>query len=160
MSAQFERAWVDLLGEEAGYSDLADDPGGKTMWGVTEAVARAHGYTGDMKDLPLRMAHDIAQSEYWYPWCDLVPYCIAFQVLSAHYNGGHPILWLQKAAGVDQDGIVGPATLSAVLVDPEGVAMRFAAAHIRYYTSLTTWAAFSKGWANRVANDLEKSSHG
>lgn len=158
MSAQFERAWLDLLGEEGGYAELAGDPGKQTMWGITEAVARAHDYQGAMKDLPLELAHDIAQAEYWYPWCDMVPYCVAFQALSAHYNGGDPVLWLQRAARVTVDGIVGPLTLAAVLAEPEKVAMRFAAQHLRYYTSLTTWAAFSRGWANRVATDLEKGS--
>ena len=37
---------------EGGYSDNPADPGGKTNHGVTEQVARANGYQGDMKALP------------------------------------------------------------------------------------------------------------
>lgn len=28
------------------------DKGGPTRWGITQTIARAHGYTGDMRELP------------------------------------------------------------------------------------------------------------
>ncbi|MGL4520836.1 MAG: glycosyl hydrolase 108 family protein [Phocaeicola sp.] len=34
------------------------------MYGITERTARAYGYTGHMRDLPLQMAVDIYISEY------------------------------------------------------------------------------------------------
>jgi Glycosyl hydrolase 108 len=39
----------DVIGREGGYSNHPADRGGATRWGVTEAVARAHGYRGDMR---------------------------------------------------------------------------------------------------------------
>ena len=50
---------------EGGYSDNPDDSGGPTKYGVTEAVARANGYTGDMKDLPRGFAVKLYEKVYW-----------------------------------------------------------------------------------------------
>ncbi len=53
---KFETAFALLLGHEGEFSDHPDDPGGKTRYGVTEAVARETGYKGDMRELPLELA--------------------------------------------------------------------------------------------------------
>ena len=37
---------------EGGFVDDPADPGGATNHGVTEAVARQHGFDGDMRDFP------------------------------------------------------------------------------------------------------------
>lgn len=50
---------------EGGYSDNKDDSGGKTRWGVTEEVARRHGYQGKMSELPQTVAAKIYTTEYW-----------------------------------------------------------------------------------------------
>jgi lysozyme family protein len=42
----------EVIGREGGYSNHPADRGGATRWGVTEAVARAHGYRGDMRSFP------------------------------------------------------------------------------------------------------------
>ena len=39
----FDNAFSLLLGHEGGFSDHPADPGGKTRYGVTEAVAREAG---------------------------------------------------------------------------------------------------------------------
>lgn len=61
----FMKAWLKTGRVEAGYSNHPSDPGGETMWGITVAVARAHGYLGRMKDLPHHLATDIAKKEFW-----------------------------------------------------------------------------------------------
>ena len=45
-----------LLGKEGGYTDHPSDRGGPTNWGITEKVARAYGYTGDMRELERDLA--------------------------------------------------------------------------------------------------------
>lgn len=35
-----------ILGKEGGYVNHPNDKGGPTNWGITQATARAHGYTG------------------------------------------------------------------------------------------------------------------
>lgn len=54
---------ISLEGE---YSDHPADRGGPTRWGVTEAVARAHGYAGDMRHFPREQATAIYKRKYWH----------------------------------------------------------------------------------------------
>lgn len=51
----------DIIRAEGGYSDNPADAGGKTCWGITEAVARSNGYAGSMAELP----KDFARSIYY-----------------------------------------------------------------------------------------------
>lgn len=152
----FEDAWEALVGNEGGYSNDPNDPGGETMWGVTARVARAWGYTGDMKLLPLATAQEIAKKEYWNKYqCDAFDIHVGFQVLDAAYNGGHPAQWLQKSAGVIQDGVIGTKTIKAVnTLDPRVVCLRFDAYRLQYLTELGTWPNFGKGWARRIAANM------
>lgn len=156
MADNFSIAFTVLLGNEGGYVDNPADPGGATRYGVTERVARAHGYQGDMRELPLDVARSIAKIEYWDRYqCDLFPLEIGFQVFDAAYNGGHPAQWLQQAAGVSADGVIGPATVRAVLAtDPDKIVMRFDALRLKYMAALGGWPTFGKGWANRIADNL------
>jgi lysozyme family protein len=158
--SSFDDAFVALIGNEGGYSNSPADPGGETMWGITARVARGWGYQGEMKDLPLDTAKAIARKFYWDPYqCDQFDARVAFQVFDAAYNGGHPAQWLQQAAGVTQDGIIGAITIAAVrALDPLRVVILFNASRIVYYTSLGTWESFGKGWLNRIANNLRRAA--
>ncbi len=60
-----EKLIDDVIGREGGYSNHPADKGGPTRWGVTEAVARAHGYKGDMRDFPRDEAVIIYRRLYW-----------------------------------------------------------------------------------------------
>lgn len=61
----FDRAFAELLEIEGRFGDHAADPGGKTRYGITEAVARANGYQGDMRVLPIEEAQRIYRARYW-----------------------------------------------------------------------------------------------
>jgi lysozyme family protein len=154
MATAFENAFDALMGVEKGYWN--DPAGGPTMYGVTERVARACGYQGDMRQLPLIVARSIAKSEYWDRFqCDQFDPAIGYQVFDTAYNGGHPVQWLQQAAGVEVDGKIGPKTIAAVrAADPARVVLQFNAARIKYMTSLDSWASNGKGWARRIADNL------
>jgi lysozyme family protein len=154
----FDEAWLQLVGNEGGYSNNPDDPGGETMWGITRRVAIANGYTGPMRQLPIDVARSIAKRLYWDPLhCDQYDPRIAFQLLDANYNGGHAVLWMQQAAGVPADGILGPRTIAAVrAAEPHQFIMRFIAHRLAYLTVTKPWPKFSGGWANRIAGNLLK----
>ena len=158
--SSFDEAFVALIGNEGKYVDNPADPGGATMWGVTERSARAWGYAGDMRDLPLATAQAIAKKEYWDVYqCDQFDPRIGFQVFDAAYNGGHPAQWLQAAAGVTVDGDIGAITIAAIRQsDPLKIVILFNASRIAYYTSLGTWESFGKGWSNRIANNLRRAA--
>lgn len=144
-----------LLGNEGGYVDHPKDPGGATNYGITERVARAHGFQGDMRNLPISMAIGIYEQDYWKPIkADQLPEALRFHVFDAAVNSGpsQAIKWLQRAAGVTEDGIIGPRTLSAAsMVTPA----KYSAIRLRFMTDLSTWPTFGRGWARRIADNLE-----
>lgn len=55
----------DLIDREGGYVNHPADRGGATCWGITEAVARAHGYRGAIRALPRDEAAAIYRRLYW-----------------------------------------------------------------------------------------------
>lgn len=63
--ADIENLLDELLDREGGYSNHPADRGGPTNWGITQGVARDHGYVGAMKDLPRRIAKEIYREKYW-----------------------------------------------------------------------------------------------
>lgn len=156
--AQFDRLIGRVLAHEGGYVDHKSDPGGATNFGITERVAREWGYKGHMRDLPREVAVAIYRKQYWERvQGDKLPDAVAFQVLDAAVNHGtgNAIRWLQKAAGVAEDGSIGPVTLAAVRkADPDDLVLMFNAIRLDFYTSLTTFATFGRGWTRRVAANL------
>ena len=103
----FDQAFDILLKHEGGFSDHAADPGGKTRYGITEAVAREVGYRGDMRELPLDLAKRIYKDRYWDAVrAEELPEAIRYAVFDAAVNSGprQAILWLQRAVGVRDDG--------------------------------------------------------
>ena len=115
---------------EGGFVDHPSDPGGATMYGITEKVARANGYTGSMKDLPKELASEIYTREYIYkPGFDkiiaLSP-AIGHELVDAGVNIGTTteIKFFQRALNslnggktpdIKEDGVMGPSTISAVV---------------------------------------------
>lgn len=55
----------EVIGREGSYSNHPADRGGATRWGVTEKVARAHGYRGEMRGFPRDEAVAIYRRLYW-----------------------------------------------------------------------------------------------
>lgn len=155
----FDQAFDILLRHEGGFSDHAADPGGKTRFGITEAVAREVGYRGDMHELPLSLAKRIYKGSYWDAVrAEELPEAIRYAVFDAAVNSGprQAIRWLQRAAGVKDDGIIGPKTLAAVrTADPERLLRLVLAQRLRFMTGLPNWTAFGRGWARRIADLME-----
>jgi len=55
----------DLIAREGGYVANSADKGGPTCFGITQAVAHAHGYAGPMMRLPRDTAIAIYRADYW-----------------------------------------------------------------------------------------------
>jgi lysozyme family protein len=55
----------ELIEREGGYVSHPADRGGPTRFGITEAVARAHGFAGAMAQLPREDAAAIYKRIYW-----------------------------------------------------------------------------------------------
>lgn len=120
-----------LIAREGGYVANADDRGGPTCFGITEAVARANGYSGPMRQLPREEAAAIYRRLYWLrPRFDEVAKRsprIAAELFDTGANMGPAvaITFLQRALtalnrnGKDYpdlvpDGRIGPQTLGAL----------------------------------------------
>lgn len=155
----FDEAFEKLLESEGGYSNHPNDPGLETMYGITAKVARANGYRGPMRDLPRATAKTIARNQYWDAVrAEELPDGVRFDVFDTAYNSGvkTSIRMLQRAAAVSDDGVFGPRTMASVMAaKPHRLSMRFNSERLLYLTSLPTWASFGKGWARRVAGNLE-----
>jgi len=54
-----------VIAREGDYSNHPADRGGPTRWGITEQVARAYGFAGDMRALPKETAAAIYKRRYW-----------------------------------------------------------------------------------------------
>lgn len=154
----FEKAFERLLGHEGGFVDHPRDPGGATRYGITQRVAREHGYRGDMRELPLAEARRIARIAYWDAVrADEMPDAVRYDLFDAAYHSGPPqaVKWLQRAAGAMDDGVIGPKTLLAVrMADPQMLAKRFNGQRLQFLTDLKTWPDFGRGWARRIAANL------
>jgi len=120
-----------LIEREGGYISHPKDRGGPTNFGITEAVARAHGYSGAMRSLQREEAAAIYKRLYWFrPRFDQVAKrspAVAAELFDTGANMGPAVAatFLQRAlsalnrersdyADLVPDGRIGPATLSAL----------------------------------------------
>jgi len=121
----------DLLAREGGYVDHPADRGGPTNWGVTENVARAHGFTGAMRDLSRDAARAIYRARYWTGpgferVADIAPR-LAAELFDTGVNMGPAVAigFLQRSlnalnrggsdwSDLDVDRRIGPQTLAAL----------------------------------------------
>lgn len=154
----FDACFTRLLGNEGGFSDNPADPGGATNWGVTQAVARASGYQGDMRDFTQEQAKAIYKKLYW----DAIgivnlPPDVQFTVFDGAVNSGpaQSAKWLQRSVNVIDDGVIGHITIHACNMLPAAVIVaRYNGHRLDFFTRLKTWPVFGAGWSRRIATNL------
>jgi lysozyme family protein len=134
-TAAIERMIEDTIGKEGRYSDHPSDRGGPTMWGITEQVARANSYRGEMRDLPRGQAVAIYRQVYviapGFARVAAISPAVAAELFDTGANMGPsvPALWFQQwlnalnrqgrdYADIPEDadqprGGIGPRTLEA-----------------------------------------------
>lgn len=158
MSDKFTQFINRVLEHEGGYVNHPQDPGGETNHGITKRTARENGYTGSMRTMTRAQAVEIYRKAFWQRYrADQMPEAVAFQFLDACINHGYgnAARMLQRAAGVADDGVIGAVSLAAVNKLPENdLLLRFNAERIVFYTKLSTFTTFGKGWVKRVAQNL------
>ena len=120
-----------LIDREGGYVNNPADRGGPTNYGITEQVARAFGYSGDMRLMPRQVAATIYKQRYWtLPHFDLVADRypkLAAELLDTGVNMGPKVAatFLQRALNalnrgsidypdIAADGDIGNLTLHAL----------------------------------------------
>jgi lysozyme family protein len=150
----FDKSFDRLITNEGGYVNHPRDPGGETKFGISKRT-----YPNvDIKNLTREQAKVIYWDDFWRAGSmSQFHAAIAFQAFDAAVNHGigNAIRMLQKAAGVADDGHIGPVTVNAVNAKSvTDMLMLFIAYRIRFWTKLSTWESFGKGWANRAAENL------
>lgn len=126
------RRYIDELIEREGeYVDHPSDRGGPTRWGITQFVARAAGYTGDMRELPREFAFDIYLADYWleprFNDIEEIDAVVAVELFDTGVNAGPGLAgkFLQRALtslnmrgahfpDLVDDGVIGKRTLEAM----------------------------------------------
>ena len=120
-----------IIRVEGGYVDHPNDRGGPTNFGITEQVARAFGFSGDMRNLPLTFARQIYRERYWlqprFHEVDRISPRVAQELLDTGVNMGTGVAgrFLQRALNVLNaqarhypdiavDGAIGQMTLQAL----------------------------------------------
>ena len=120
-----------LIDREGGFVDNPADKGGPTCFGITQEIARAHGYAGPMYQLPRSEAVAIYLCLYWLrPRLEEIARRsgrLAAELFDTGVNMGPAVAvtFLQRALtalnrnGKDYpdltpDGRIGPATLGAL----------------------------------------------
>lgn len=119
------------ISKEGGYVDHPADRGGPTNWGITQAVARANGYAGDMRNLSRIQAAAIYRSEYaikpgFVAVAQIYPR-VGEELFDTGVNMGpaRPSIWLQEWLNalngggahwseLKEDGQIGAKTLAAL----------------------------------------------
>jgi lysozyme family protein len=121
----------ELIEREGAFVDHPDDKGGPTMYGITEKVARLHGFDGPMRHMPRTLAVSIYKDQYWsvpnFDRVAMIDQAIAEEMLDTGVNMGiaWPGIFLQRSlnalnnqgthySDITVDGLIGNATLSAL----------------------------------------------
>ena len=141
---------------------IAGDPGGSTKFGISQ---RAFPNT-DVAGLTERKARMLARLHYWNPLqTDFLPAALRWQVFDTGFNAGvvrsakllqRSVNLCRQAQGlesfIDEDGMIGPATLDAVdRIDADRLALTFKAHRIGHYMALADRSPrFIYGWLRRA----------
>lgn len=168
-----------VIRREGGFVDHPADRGGPTNYGITQASWSA--YSGrqatadDMRRITIDQARVFYRHEYVVRprFAEIRDPHLRELVVDAgvHHGQRHAAKWLQWAAGVTQDGIVGPVTLAAVnSLPPLAVYLWIVAFRIKLFGRLVSQdaqlraarqagfrlqAEFAAGWNNRAAEFID-----
>ena len=164
MKENFDAALKALLKHEGGYVNHPADPGGMTNLGVTKRVWEEWvGHAVDeqtMRNLTPDLVAPLYKKRYWDAVrADDLPSGVDFVVFDCAVNSGvgRASKFLQQAAGVTDDGKIGPGTLQAVMAkDPKELVDAFCDKRQAFLEALPTFATFGKGWSRRVAEVREQ----
>lgn len=127
----FDTSIAKLKQIEGGFVDDPLDSGGATNFGITERLARAYGYGGDMRELPYATAVAIYRSHFWdrllLPQVEQLSERIADELFDTEINcmAGFAVRSLQRSLNVlnlngsmfkdiAADGQMGPMTLASL----------------------------------------------
>lgn len=174
MLGPFDYAFGQTLGYEGGYSYETDDRGGRTKYGITEAVyldACRRGIINltapDIRDLTMEQAKAIYLTDYWnrLRLNEVKDAAIAAEIFDTAVNMGRTAATLicQRALNylgesLEEDGIMGRKTIEALnkWADKDSRALFVCLNGFQFmrYVAIVkeneTQHKFARGWTKRV----------
>lgn len=166
MELTFDQAFERLIGHEGKFTNDRQDRGNWTTGVIGKGILKGTKYgisamtypDLDIRNLTLEQAKVIYKRDWWDKInADSLHSAIVFQVWDFAINAGMGTAKrkLQKAVGVAEDGIIGRETLKAIkAIELNDTLLKFNAAKLKHYTSLSTWPRYGKGWTIRTADQL------
>lgn len=152
----FDDAVNRVIKSEGGYVNHPADPGGETKYGISK---RAYP-NEDIRNMTEARAAELYRRDYWDKLSlDALPDAVRYPLFDLAVNSGVSTAakLLQRAVGVRDDGIIGPATIEAAQRLKSASASRLSATRLLFLADLSTFAQFGRGWTRRVAQILLES---
>lgn len=148
--SHFERAFEIVVGMEGGFVNDPHDPGGRTIYGITE---RDHPdlWAGGIPTIAA--AQQRYREQYWaLVHGDDLPWPLALFVFDAAVNQGvlPAIKMLQRALQTTQDGIIGRQTLMLAKNSKPWHAAAFMAYRAMRYQGTRNFDRYGDGWYTRL----------
>ncbi len=149
--ADFNLAIPVVLGNEGGYVNDPNDPGGETKYGISKAS-----YPNvDIANLTVAQATAIYLRDFWL-FGGVMAQNVATKLFDTYVNERHDAIKIaQRVVGATIDGNYGPHTEAAInAVDPDFFLDKFRAALISHYQAIVAAhpneEKFLAGWLRRA----------
>lgn len=152
-----------ILENEGGFSNIANDRGGATNFGITiktysQWLGR-EATVDDVKNMPIEHARAIYERDYVInTGFNMIENKSLFELVvdaGVNHGVGRASRWLQESAGVVVDGIVGNKTIAAVNANSKDVFHKFFLTRMRFYVNIVlrnrSQKLFLLGWMNRLS---------
>ena len=161
-SADFNRAFENVIGVEGGFSDDAKDPGNWTggkegigkLSGTKYGVSAAAYPSLDINSITLDDARAIYHRDYWQVISgDEFLFPVSNALFDCAVNSGcaSAAKLLQKVLNVSSDGKIGKQTIAAAQAkDQTELLIDFLTARAVFYARLAKFELYGKGWMKRL----------
>lgn len=166
MRENFDKCFKLVLEHEGKYVNDPRDPGGRTNFGVTQRAWEAYWNRSSSEEEMRKLTPNIIKPFYRAMYWDKIrgdelPAGIDYAAYDLAVNSGanRAAKYLQRVAGVTEDGIIGPKSLEAIQkCDAKCAVDALCAMRLDFLKRLPTFDTFGKGWSRRVAEVKDKAS--
>jgi hypothetical protein len=166
MQENWDKSFEMVLAHEGGYVNDPRDPGGRTNLGVTQRAWESYWSRSsseeEMRKLTPNVVKPFYKAMYWDKIKgDQLPAGVDYAAYDLAVNSGvgRAAKYLQRIAGVPEDGVIGPKSLEAIKAcDPEQAVQALCDMRLDFLKRLPTFDTFGKGWSRRVAEVKDKAS--
>ena len=166
MKKNWDASFEMVLKHEGGFVNHPKDPGGMTNLGVTRANWELYldrdVTEEDMRALTPEMVKPFYKHNYWDRIRgDDLPSGLDYAAydLAVNSGTGRAAKYLQRIAGVMEDGVIGPQSLKAIQkCDAKSAVDAICTIRLNFLRDLDTFDTFGKGWTTRVNDVMTKAT--